>query len=81
MNDTQTANSFDAASVEKVKKGFLIATAGLLVTVLPVLGSQVSDSITSGQPIDWAMIFGMCVASLSTAVVNAIKEWLAGNKE
>jgi hypothetical protein len=78
---SQIARRFDPETMRKIKNGIAISLTGLLVTVLPVLASELSAWLDGGDPVNWSMVVGMCVSALSTAAVNALKQWLAGHAE
>ncbi len=68
----QIKNSFDAATVEKIIKGFIwsFLDAGVAAGGAYLLGLHVSDPI-----------LGYLLAVSGTGIVNAWQEYKAGNKD
>jgi hypothetical protein len=59
---------------DKLIKSALIALGGAALTIVPLLTAEVSDWLTTSNPIDWRTPLAMAVAALGTWIVNTIRE-------
>lgn len=74
----QKANSFDRATLEKIGRGFLIALGGAIFSGFIVLAPEVTDYLRSQNPIDWSLVLLTSWGSLSSALINAGREYMKG---
>ena len=80
MNHMQIARSFDAVTLGKMKTSALVATAGWVITVVPVVTLGIEAAIREGRPFDWRTPLAMTVSVIGTWCANTAKEWLKGVK-
>jgi len=76
----QKAKKFDPISVQKIKNGFLISTITACLAFFTTFSIEFTIWLqTRGDnQIDWFIIGLATWSAFSSGVINAGKEWLAG---
>lgn len=57
----------------KIKRSAIITLGGMVVTVVPVLTSEVIDYISTNDPLDFRTSIVLAIGALSTWCVNTAK--------
>lgn len=77
----QIANYFDEVSIEKTIKGFKISAVAALLAGFVMLVPEINEFIQKGDPINWGNVLIAAWGSLSGGIINAGKQWLAGEQK
>lgn len=79
MQQTQVANSMDAVSIGKIKRGLIISLSGAVLAGFSVFAIQMTTVLQNhGGSFDLYSIALTSWGALATSVINIAKEWLAG---
>ena len=74
----QHAFTLDSITVEKIAKGFGISLAGALFAGFVMLAPEVSEYISTNDPIAWRAVILTSWGAFSTGLINAVREYIKG---
>lgn len=76
----QIANHWDDETMQKTLRGFKISLGGALLAGFVMLAPEVNDFIAMQDPINWSNALVAAWGALSSGLINAGKQWLAGEQ-